>query len=56
MYPFREDRLDIEPVMEFDNVETVKRAVEIDAGVAAVPQATACLSCVRFERLAPIDG
>ena len=27
-------------VMEFDNIETVKRAVEIDAGVAIVPQGT----------------
>ena len=27
-------------VMEFDNIETVKRAVEIDAGVAIVPQQT----------------
>jgi LysR family transcriptional regulator, transcriptional activator of the cysJI operon len=27
-------------VMEFDNIETVKRAVEIDAGVSIVPQAT----------------
>ena len=27
-------------VMEFDNIETVKRAVEIDAGVAIVPQST----------------
>ena len=26
--------------MEFDNVETVKRAVEIDAGVAIVPLGT----------------
>ena len=26
--------------MEFDNVETVKRAVEIDSGVAIVPEAT----------------
>ena len=24
--------------MEFDNIETVKRAVEIDAGIAIVPQ------------------
>jgi len=24
--------------MEFDNVETVKRAVEIDAGISIVPQ------------------
>jgi len=27
-------------VMEFDNVETVKRAVEIDAGLAIIPQST----------------
>jgi DNA-binding transcriptional LysR family regulator len=27
-------------VMEFDNIETVKRAVEIDAGVSIVPQGT----------------
>ena len=26
--------------MEFDNIETVKRAVEIDAGMAIVPQGT----------------
>jgi DNA-binding transcriptional LysR family regulator len=26
--------------MEFDNIETVKRAVEIDAGVAIVPLGT----------------
>jgi DNA-binding transcriptional LysR family regulator len=37
---FRENRIDIDPVMEFDNIETVKRAVEIDAGVAIVPLAT----------------
>ncbi len=30
----------VHPVMEFDNIETVKRAVEIDAGVAIVPQTT----------------
>ena len=28
----------VQHVMEFDNVETVKRAVEIDAGVSIVPQ------------------
>jgi DNA-binding transcriptional LysR family regulator len=27
-------------VMEFDNIETVKRAVEIDAGISIVPQST----------------
>ncbi len=30
----------VQHVMEFDNIETVKRAVEIDAGVAIVPQQT----------------
>lgn len=37
---FRDNKLDVEPVMEFDNIETVKRAVEIDHGIAIVPQAT----------------
>jgi len=37
---FRDNKLEIEPVMEFDNVETVKRAVEVDHGIAIVPQAT----------------
>jgi DNA-binding transcriptional LysR family regulator len=37
---FREHKLEIEPVMEFDNIETVKRAVEIDHGIAVVPLAT----------------
>jgi LysR family transcriptional regulator, transcriptional activator of the cysJI operon len=30
----------VQHVMEFDNIETVKRAVEIDAGVAIVPRGT----------------
>lgn len=30
----------VEHVMEFDNIETVKRAVEIDSGLAIVPQET----------------
>jgi DNA-binding transcriptional LysR family regulator len=30
----------VRTVMEFDNVETVKRAVEINAGVSILPQAT----------------
>ncbi len=37
---FRDYKFEIETVMEFDNIETVKRAVEIDAGIAIVPQAT----------------
>jgi len=30
----------LQTVMEFDNVETIKRAVEIDSGVAIVPETT----------------
>jgi DNA-binding transcriptional LysR family regulator len=37
---FRDNKLEVTPVMEFDNIETVKRAVEIDHGIAIVPQAT----------------
>src|SRR3954470_24917752 len=37
---FRDNKLEVTPVMEFDNIETVKRAVEIDHGIAFVPQAT----------------
>jgi DNA-binding transcriptional LysR family regulator len=32
--------LQVQHVMEFDNIETVKRAVEIDAGISIVPQGT----------------
>ncbi|MEM6823379.1 MAG: LysR family transcriptional regulator [Verrucomicrobiota bacterium] len=37
---FRDSGIDPKPVMEFDNIETVKRAVEIDAGISIVPRAT----------------
>src|SRR6266436_1843168 len=36
----KESSVQVDHVMEFDNIETVKRAVEIDAGVAIVPQGT----------------
>jgi len=36
----REHSVQVQHVMEFDNIETVKRAVEIDAGIAIVPQGT----------------
>jgi len=36
----KENSVEVQYVMEFDNIETVKRAVEIDAGVAIVPQTT----------------
>jgi DNA-binding transcriptional LysR family regulator len=28
----------VRPVMEFDNIETVKRAVEIDSGISILPR------------------
>ncbi len=37
---FREAGIEVKVVMEFDNIETVKRAVEIEAGLAIVPQET----------------
>jgi DNA-binding transcriptional LysR family regulator len=36
----REHGISVNNVMEFDNIETVKRAVEIDAGISIVPQGT----------------
>jgi DNA-binding transcriptional LysR family regulator len=37
---FREKGVELEPVMEIDNVETIKRAVEMGVGVAILPAAT----------------
>ena len=36
----KDHSVQVQHVMEFDNIETVKRAVEIDAGVAIVPAST----------------
>jgi DNA-binding transcriptional LysR family regulator len=36
----RENNVEVQTVMEFDNIETVKRAVEIDAGISIVPLGT----------------
>jgi len=36
----KEHGVQVQHVMEFDNIETVKRAVEIDAGLAIVPRGT----------------
>jgi len=36
----KDHSIQVHNVMEFDSIETVKRAVEIDAGVAVVPQGT----------------
>jgi DNA-binding transcriptional LysR family regulator len=37
---FKDAGVEVDTVMEFDNIETVKRAVEIDAGVSIVPLTT----------------
>jgi len=36
----KENNVEVKTVMEFDNIETVKRAVEIEAGISIVPQGT----------------
>ena len=36
----KDSSVEVETVMEFDNIETVKRAVEIDAGISIVPETT----------------
>jgi DNA-binding transcriptional LysR family regulator len=36
----KESNVEVSHVMEFDNIETVKRAVEIDAGISIVPHGT----------------
>jgi DNA-binding transcriptional LysR family regulator len=36
----KDNDVTVHNVMEFDNIETVKRAVEIDAGISIVPEAT----------------
>jgi LysR family transcriptional regulator, transcriptional activator of the cysJI operon len=52
----KEHGVSVEHAMEFDNIETVKRAVEIDSGIAIVPQetirqevASQTLAAVRFD-------
>lgn len=53
----REQGVQVMPVMEFDNVETVKRAVEIDAGIAIVPQSTVTQEVQKQTLVSiPIDG
>ena len=37
---FREYGVKLVPIMEFDNIETLKRAVEVDVGLALVPATT----------------
>lgn len=33
-------QIEVDVVMEFDNIETIKRAIEIDAGIALLPEPT----------------
>ena len=35
---FRRYNMNVQPVMEFDNIETVKRAVEINSGISILPK------------------
>ncbi len=37
---FKENDLELKPIMELDNIETVKRVVEIGSGIAIVPRTT----------------
>jgi len=50
----KENNVEVQHVMEFDNIETVKRAVEIDAGVAIVPQGTVVQEVAK-QTLAQVD-
>ena len=50
----RKESVAVERTMEFDNVETVKRAVEVEGGVAIVPQ-TSVADEVRTGTLASVE-
>ena len=50
----KDHKVQVHTVMELDNVETVKRAVEIDAGLSIVPQATVSQE-IANKTLAQID-
>ena len=52
----KEYEVQVQNVMEFDNIETVKRAVEIDAGISIVPESTIgqevskqTLACIKLD-------
>jgi DNA-binding transcriptional LysR family regulator len=50
----KDNNVEVQHVMEFDNIETVKRAVEIEAGISIVPQGTV-LQEVSKQTLAQVD-
>lgn len=51
---FRTEGVEVQHVMEVDNIETVKRAVEIELGVSIIPQSTVA-SEVRNGTLAEVE-
>ena len=54
---FKEHRVTVDPVMEFDNIESLKRAVEIDSGVAIVPEETVRLEAANQTlAVVPLEG
>ncbi len=50
----KDQTVTVQHVMEFDNIETVKRAVEIDAGISIVPQGTIIQEVVK-QTLAEVE-
>ena len=46
--------VNIQPVMEFDNIETIKRAVEINSGISILPK-TAILQELGSDTIKAID-
>ncbi len=50
----KEQHVSVKTAMEFDNIETVKRAVEIDAGVSIVPESTVTQEIAK-QTLAAVD-
>jgi DNA-binding transcriptional LysR family regulator len=38
----RQQNVNVEVVLEFDNIETIKQAVEIGAGISILPEPTVC--------------
>lgn len=51
---FRNEGVEVQHVMEVDNIETVKRAVEIELGVSIIPQSTVAQE-VRNGTLAEVE-
>ncbi len=53
----KESNVEVSHVMEFDNIETVKRAVEIDAGISIVPHGTILQEIAKQTLVqVPLDG